>query len=775
MKCPITAVLIVMLPLLLSASLLTVNQDGTADFTVVQEAIQAAADGDSILVYPGTYYENIDFLQKSISLMSLAITTGDEQYIEQTVLNGNLSGSVVMIHSSDEAYLGGFTITGGIGQRPSYPPYHADTLTGGGVIVRVTEATIENCIITDNSAERGGGIYIGSYAYITLAGNVITNNSAARGGGIAFGSSQQQTFSVDFDSDNKNSIYLNAAREGNDIFCLVGFNIEIDIPLEIATVDELDPYYHIFRGSYHLISYSGINYSVEETAVDLVEADLYVATWGSDSNSGLTPDDPLQRISHALLIIKGDSLNQRTIHIEEGVYSRSGTGELMPLPLKSYVTLTSDTNWTLDAEFRTGFAGAVIMLEHGDVAVHNARFLNGLGRTSALPFVIVGSHRIILENIEFGEVFGPLFPDTIFSVWGVNSIDTPNIPEAHISNITIEGNQYGAGGSAITKGNIYIDRVNIKDSSFMGFSLRNWRDSVSTHGSEAIISNSNITGNINYEDWPGSNIVGGAEIRGPYIGYAISADSVKVKVINCTIAGNSSLNGVVNIDGKITFDMYNSLITGNSPNRVFLDSRYGEGSVMFSHVMLDNGLDDINLVGNNYQFTYDNIMSGDPLFLGEGDHPYQLTADSPAINAGTLDIPGYTFGEYDLAGNPRIYGNSIDLGAYEYQYSSVADEFQDEKMNVTVYPNPVNLDKRGSEFYCTISFNLPQQGKLVVEIYNIKGQMVRRLLDVDTPSGEYNIRWNGLNEMGRRVGTGMYFVRIAAAGRETAERVMMIK
>jgi hypothetical protein len=208
---------------------------------------------------------------------------------------------------------------------------------------------------------------------------------------------------------------------------------------------------------------------------------------------------------------------------------------------------------------------------------------------------------------------------------------------------------------------------------------------------------------------------------------------------------------------------------------VFLDSRYGEGSVMFSHVMLDNGLDDINLVGNNYQFTYDNIMSGDPLFLGEGDHPYQLTADSPAINAGTLDIPGYTFGEYDLAGNPRIYGNSIDLGAYEYQYSSVADEFQDEKMNVTVYPNPVNLDKRGSEFYCTISFNLPQQGKLVVEIYNIKGQMVRRLLDVDTPSGEYNIRWNGLNEMGRRVGTGMYFVRIAAAGRETAERVMMIK
>jgi hypothetical protein len=769
MKSPITAVLIAILPFMLSAVMITVNQDGSADFTVVQEAIQSAADGDTVLVYPGTYYENIDFLEKSISLMSLAIITGDEQYIEQTVLDGNQAGSVIFIFFSDTAYIGGFTITGGIGQQ--YPPgVGSDVLCGGGIFTMYTELTVENCIIRDNRAEVGGGISFSAFTSITLKGNTITRNSADRGGGLNFGSLDPSNISLVFDSENKNSIYGNTSVIGTDITGLSNIPFELDIILDIATVDELDPYYFCFHETDGIGDYSNITLSVEETAIDRVEADLYVATWGSDSNSGLTPDYPLQRIASALLKVKADNLNPRTIHIEEGVYSPSGTGEMLPLPLKSYVTLTSDTNWTLDAEFKSNFAAS--LLEYGDITVRNAILHNAMsGRNE--PFGVANSRMITLENIEIHEVFGRLWPGNVFYVLPTHNLYSISEPEMIISNIRINENIHGGGLAIAPIGKADIDRIMINNTRFIGFLHTHWF--ALTPFSMTTISNSIITGNINTQPWFGANVVSGFSHSGPGAPHNVPPVVVPVRMVNCTIAGNASLSGVVNIEGNTSFEMYNTIITGNSPNRVFLDGRYGDGNVMFSHVMLDEGLDDIQQLGNDYQFTYDNIMSGDPLFLGEGDHPYQLTAGSPAINAGTLDIPGYTFGEYDLAGNPRIYGDSIDLGAYEYQYSSVADEFQDEKMNVTVYPNPVNLDKRGSEFYCTISFNLPEQGKLVVEIYNIKGQMVRRLLDVDTPSGEYNIRWNGLNEMGRRVGTGMYFVRIAAAGRETAERVMMIK
>jgi hypothetical protein len=52
----------------LKAAVWEINLDGSADFTSIQEGINAAADGDTVLVYPGTYYENIDFSGKEITV-----------------------------------------------------------------------------------------------------------------------------------------------------------------------------------------------------------------------------------------------------------------------------------------------------------------------------------------------------------------------------------------------------------------------------------------------------------------------------------------------------------------------------------------------------------------------------------------------------------------------------------------------------------------------------------------------------------------------------------
>ncbi len=118
----------------------------------------------------------------------------------------------------------------------------------------------------------------------------------------------------------------------------------------------------------------------------------------------------------------------------------------------------------------------------------------------------------------------------------------------------------------------------------------------------------------------------------------------------------------------------------------------------------------------------------------------------------------------------------MDIGAYEYPHIVSAEEqIHIDKINLSVYPNPVNLNKRGGSFYCTVSFNLPSAGKAEVSIYNIKGQKIRTLLNTNTAPGEYNMQWDGLNDTGNKVGTGVYFVRISTPFNDNIERVVMIK
>ena len=73
-----------------------IKQDGTGNFISIQEGIDASTDADTVLVYPGTYYENLNFNGRNIILASLELTTGDEQYILSTIIDGQRLESCIM-------------------------------------------------------------------------------------------------------------------------------------------------------------------------------------------------------------------------------------------------------------------------------------------------------------------------------------------------------------------------------------------------------------------------------------------------------------------------------------------------------------------------------------------------------------------------------------------------------------------------------------------------------------------------------------------------------
>ncbi|MHC4943290.1 MAG: right-handed parallel beta-helix repeat-containing protein [Planctomycetota bacterium] len=151
-----------------------------ADYPTIQEAIEAAVDGDTVLVAPGTYVENIDFIGKAISVMSSAGP-------DQTVIDGGNPqypglGAVVMFNNGEtkDALLEGFTIYNGTGY--TIPP---GELAGGGIYCRNAWPTLSKNVVTENSADIGGGIYIkGEPLKHLVTQCVISKNQAEQGGGI---------------------------------------------------------------------------------------------------------------------------------------------------------------------------------------------------------------------------------------------------------------------------------------------------------------------------------------------------------------------------------------------------------------------------------------------------------------------------------------------------------------------------------------------------------------------------------------------------------------
>jgi hypothetical protein len=156
--------------------------------TTIQAGINAAANGDTVLVADSTYYENINFKGKAITVASMFIMDQDTSHISNTIINGSKpshpdSGSVVSFISGEDttSVLCGFTITAGSGTYIAYVPI----IEGGGIFclnsgAKIIHNHIENNSILSPVWAGSAGIGIGppeNRSWVVISNNRIQQNT----------------------------------------------------------------------------------------------------------------------------------------------------------------------------------------------------------------------------------------------------------------------------------------------------------------------------------------------------------------------------------------------------------------------------------------------------------------------------------------------------------------------------------------------------------------------------------------------------------------------
>ena len=173
-----------------------------ADQPTIQAGIDASAIGDTVLVAPGTYFENIDFKGRTILLTSHFMLDHNPDHIFETIIDGSQpthpdTGSVVRMANNENQFtvFQGFTVTHGTGTK-WLDPHGAGTFReGGGILTEHSRPVIQYNYIVDNEAiaggpgfpglvnAGGGGMRCGDGGP-TIRNNLIVNNRGNYGSAI---------------------------------------------------------------------------------------------------------------------------------------------------------------------------------------------------------------------------------------------------------------------------------------------------------------------------------------------------------------------------------------------------------------------------------------------------------------------------------------------------------------------------------------------------------------------------------------------------------------
>ncbi|MDO9067665.1 MAG: Ig-like domain-containing protein, partial [Deltaproteobacteria bacterium] len=180
--------------------------------------------------------------------------------------------------------------------------------------------------------------------------------------------------------------------------------------------------------------------------------------------------------------------------------------------------------------------------------------------------------------------------------------------------------------------------------------------------------------------------------------------------------------------------------------------------IVFSEQMNTGTVDGYPFPAHEFTLTWN--AAGDTLIMTPDSLYYQNTLMSVVVTAGT-----------DQAGNSLASLPDTFVSFTTTTATGVVGEpgMQDLSFSLSqASPNPV---KSNAEF----RFGLAREGEASLEIFNVLGQRVKTLFNGQLPAGSHTVKWNGCDEDGRKVSSGVYVCRLTAGDRAMTSRLTVIR
>jgi photosystem II stability/assembly factor-like uncharacterized protein len=124
--------------------------------------------------------------------------------------------------------------------------------------------------------------------------------------------------------------------------------------------------------------------------------------------------------------------------------------------------------------------------------------------------------------------------------------------------------------------------------------------------------------------------------------------------------------------------------------------------------------------------------------------------------------------EYGVTYHYQIETTMISGEVHRSEILSIRTGQPEEFQLMQNFPNPFNSNTQ-------IRFSLPGHSRVRLRIYNVLGQIVRTLLEEDLPGGAYAENWDGLNDAGLRVATGIYFYELQSGDFSKVRKMMLLR
>ena len=808
----ILIILALMLPCAGYAVTRIVIQDGSGDFNNIQAALDAAQPGDSVLVCPGRYYENLIISTNNISLMSMEAVTDSSGYIDSTIIDGNYTGRCIrIIQDIQTTYIRGFTLTNGL-----------STGGGGGIALSTnTISVLKNINIHKNISAFGGGMNIGA-ATVTLSGLRVHDNYAVYlGGGLYAAAGGGYLNSITFDPLNRCSIYNNRSGSGQDIF-IQDASSDQSIYLQTFSVDSPTSYYAIFttqhNADYHM------NLDIQNANHQEINSDIYVSPDGDDANDGLSPASPLKTIHEGIYRIAADSLNQKTVHLMPGTYSRTANNQVFPIALKSWVKVQGSG---MDNTLVIGELNPLITI--GTIPCNDVFFSN-YQKTVSLSDMSITTLDSSNDTVILGDSFGSA---------NLSDLHIYNVNPKNLSAISLylSSNYESRWDNVLVENVTTTNRGLVDIGGAMRGSISNcrFRNATSTYTSSSVWAYplvsfmgdeymrfdncefSNLTmsdddshaiqvGGVQYpqqqNNFSFNNCLFSNNTSQGGVMVASTANNPSISFTNCTFAGNESNSYTLATHGNVNIN--NTIFDNNSPYQIHIlpQPLSGETTTLdIDYSNIKNGIAGIQQASGNIINLHPTSIDSNPLFLGGVDihdpHYYSLSSGSPCIDSGTPDTLGLSLLPYDLAGNERIWNSRIDMGCMEYDsppYVSVADPELPTPVDegrISVFPNPFIRNGKAEGMLIKLQLPCMPHNQAKIEVYNIRGQRVKSIAFPEQISSNlHQIKlsavvkqegiagyssWDGRDDNGRILSSGVYVLRMKIDSKTYCTKVTMIK